>query len=391
MAPQDDFGPWWQMTRTDAQGRYQINPFPPREGMSQHSKSYYLNVFPPDNKPMLVHRIAVPISRAKRQHVDVSLDQGHVILGRVTDDDDQPVEGARVQYRPQSPGHERAYMTAPTEASQLQVAITREDGSYELAVPTGDGELLVLGPTLDFIPTETRRGHYRLYADATAHLSIAPEVTTQTQNFRLRRGITLTGRATDESGAPIESFELISARCLDSGYQPEHSRQCSNGYFELHGCDPNLTYQVSLLDQDHRRGAAVELSAKHAVVPAEVQLQAFGSAAIKFETREGQPANARAMLSLVLQDGAPHRFYLNVKEGTTPLEGLFRHYGGDRSTDEQGHLRFDELIPGAEYMVRWQPDVDGMRSPEPWPHVHFRVKPGENVDLGTKVAAKSGF
>jgi|GEM_PF-3043312 len=391
MAPQGDFGPLWQMTRTDAKGRYRINPFPPGSGMGlSQTKSYYLNVFPPNGEPLLVSRIAVPLSRAKSQEVDISLKSATVVVGRVLDEANRPLEGARIQYRPKKPGHDRTYMTAPTEASQVQVAITKEDGTYELGVPPGEGELLVLGPTLDFIPTETRRGVYRLYPDAAASLDVSAKTSVQTQDFQLKRGITLKARVTDSGGKPIESFELMSALCLASGYQPESSERCGNGYFELHGCDPKRTYKATILDKENQRGAALELSAVHANEPADIRLQPFGSAAIAFEDPAGQPTNARAMLSIVLHDGAPHRYYINVK-GERPLEGSFLHFGGTRTPDKKGRLLLDDLIPGADYMVRWQPDGDGLQSADPWPHVHFSVKPGESLKLGRKVATKSEF
>jgi len=392
MAPQGDFGAFWQMTRTDDKGRYRINPFPPGNDMGLgRAKSYFLNVFPPNGEPLLVSRLAIPLSRGKSQQVDIALKQGTLVIGRVLDEANRPVEGARVQYRPKNPGHERTYMTAPTEASQVQVAITKEDGSYELGVPPGKGELLVLGPTLDFIPVETRRGVYRLYANATVSLNVSPETNVQTHDFQLQRGITLKARVTDGEGKPIDSFELISSQCLASGYQPELSEHCRDGYFELHGCDPERSYKVTILDKTNKRGAALELSAGHAEEPANIQLQPFGSAAITFEDDEGQPTKTKALLSVVLQDGAPHRFYLNAKKGTAPPEGLFQHFGGERTADEKGQLLFRDLVPGADYIVRWRPGIEGMRSPKPWPNVRFTVKTGENTDLGTKVAAHSDF
>ena len=391
IAPQGDFGSLWQMTRTDAEGRYSVNPFPPSDDMGLgRAKSYYLNVFPPNGEPLLVSRIAVPLSRAKSQEVDVALQQGVVVTGRVLDEANRPIEGARVQYRPKKPDHSRTYMTAPTEASQVQVAITNEDGGYELGVPAGKGELLVLGPTLDFIPVETRRGVYRLYPDAKASINVSAQTTVRTQDFQLKRGVTMKARVTDGDGNPIESFELISPLCLASGYQPEISKRCRDGYFELHGCDPDQTHKVTILDKENQRGAAFELSAKHATEAANIQLQPFGSATIAFQDDDGQPTNAYASLSIVLRDGAPHRYYLNVK-GKRPAEGAFFHFGGSRTPDKLGRMQLDELIPGADYMVRWQPDGDGLRSADPWPHVRFSVKPGENLDLGTKVAAQKDF
>ena len=91
-----------------------------------------------------------------------------LIRGKVAEEGTgRPVAGASIQFFPAKRAEGRS-----STASDASVT-SKADGSFQLAVPPGKGHLMVVGPTLDYIPREIgggtlygggQPGGHRLYA-----------------------------------------------------------------------------------------------------------------------------------------------------------------------------------------------------------------------------------
>ena len=87
---------------------------------------------------------------AVKKEIDLKLPRGVLIRGKVTEEGTgRPVGGAEHPVLPEE--------TAVTSRVRAIVA-SKEDGSFQVAVPPGKGHLMVLGPTLDYIPREIGSG-----------------------------------------------------------------------------------------------------------------------------------------------------------------------------------------------------------------------------------------
>jgi protocatechuate 3,4-dioxygenase beta subunit len=400
----------WVESRADSSGDFSINPFAlendPNIGKP---KGYLLNVFPPTGERYLVSEITVPPSRAPNQQVDVKLERGILVRGRVTEaQSGMPVAGARVQHI--------ALGSFAAEETGLQTAITAADGAFELPVPPKrpdpgfpipdkPGHLLVLGPTLDYIKVETSQqeldlgrkpGMHRRFADAVVRLDFEPGTTEYPVDIKLRRGVRLKGKVLDPDNKPASEFVLFAGSYLAEGYQFSYSGpgtvlECHDGELELPGCDANKTHVVHLYDRKNGWGATAELSRKHESEPAIVRLQECGSAEARFVDEKGKPlAKFRPEYGCALTDGPPRPLYGNVMDDWALDATLFTKYVIDRKqdvpdpvTNDDGRIVFPNLIPGARHTIYWAPP--GVPNPAPWPHMFFTVRAGERTDLGDTV------
>jgi len=390
--------PRWLEARTDADGRFAINPFAPNEKLLfGRPLTYFLNVFPPPNAPYTVAEVTVPASGAPAQDLKVELRRGVLVRGRVIEaGSGEPVAGARVQYIDRGGDH----FAAAIEPARLNTAVSGPDGRFELPVPPEPAHVLILGPTRDYVPVETsvteiaggKPGGKRLYADAVVALGPGPEGSERTLDVRLRRGVTLRGKVQGPDDKPAESCVLFSNSYRVNGYGaycPIDLLQCADGRFELPGCDPDRTHTAHLLDLGRRLGATVELTKKNATEPATVRLLPCGSARAQLVDTDGKPlAKYRPEFNYLLTEGATRDFYLGNNDyaleavSGTPASLDWEVYGR-AETDDDGRVTFPALVPGARYMFHWPPK--DLADPKPWPRLEFTVGPGEAKDLGKVV------
>jgi hypothetical protein len=387
----------WLQTQTDGDGKFVINPFAPDEkAMFGRDLNYFLNVFPPAGARYTVAEVTVPASSAPAQEVRVELRRGVLVRGRVTEaGSGQPVAGARVQYNDRAGEH----IAGGIPPSRLNTVLSAADGRFELPVPPVPGHLLVLGPTPDYVPVEAsgqelergKPGTKRLYADAIMRLEGRPDGSEQTVDIRLRRGVTLLGRVLGTDDKPAESCVLFSRSYRVSGYTLYDGPDllaCTDGRFEMPGCDPDRTHTASLFDSARRQGATVELTKQNATEPATVRLRPCGTARARLVDAGGKPlVKYRPQFTYLLTEGAPSRFYLNAGANEYPLEAdqcyvseLGWDLFGGVETDADGRITFPALVPGAKYRIHWPPK--DLTDPKPWPCVDFTVGPDEAKDLG---------
>ena len=87
---------------------------------------------------------------AVKKEIDIKLRRGVAIKGKVTEvGSHRPVGGASIHFF-QTSGNGRL--------EKLPDVASKEDGTFQAALPPGEGHALVLGPTLDYIPKETSGG-----------------------------------------------------------------------------------------------------------------------------------------------------------------------------------------------------------------------------------------
>ncbi len=374
----------------DNQGRFTISPY---------SGDYFrMRVFPPDGQPYLARELEFAWTKGSvMKELDVTLPRGVLIHGTVTEDGTgSPVEGASVQFFPVKPPGDIIH---GFEA----IVVSKADGSFDVAVPSGKGHLMILGPTLEYVPQEISGG--KLYASGQpggirlyAHDIIAYEFKNGESSLKvsatLRPGKTLKGRIVGPAGEPVPDAVILDRQQLDPlnlTWLTHHYISAHAGRFEVHGFDSEKPSPVYFLDAEHQWGAAVEFSGKQAAEELTVRLEPCGQAKARFVGPDGKPV-AKLELGpyarLVITPGPSNSGYFD--RGLEPAADETymgsvdpKHYvrPHDPVTDADGRITLPDLIPGAHYrIVDWS--TVNVQNKGVQLRKDFTVKPGETVDLG---------
>ncbi len=294
-----------------------------------------------------------------------------LIRGKVTEQGTgRPVAGASVQFFP-------AKMSGHDVTGSDAVVACKDDSSFQVAVPPGKGYLMVVGPTLEYIPQEIgggklygggRPGGQRFYA----HDIIAYEVKAgegpREFNATLTAGKTLRGRVLGPAGEMVDDAVILSRQQLEPlnlRWQPANFIHAHDGRFELTGFNPEKATPVYFLDTDHRWGAAIELSGKQAGQELTIRLQPCGQARARFIGPDSKPVaklNVWIYFQILMTPGTSTIGFADRGESLA-ADGAFlpnvdpKHYSGDRQvgeprgpvTDSEGRVTLPALIPGAPH------------------------------------------
>jgi RNA polymerase sigma factor (sigma-70 family) len=381
--------------RADDQGRFKISPY---------SGDYFrMRVFPPEGQPYLARELEFAWTKgAVKKDVDLTLPRGVLVHGKVTErGTGRPVAGASVQFVPIKP---------PPDIIDGFEAIVRskDDGSFQVAVPPGKGHLMIVGPTLDFIPQQLaggklyasgQPGGWRFYAhDIIAYDCKAGE-SSLTISSTLNLGKTLRGRVAGPSGEEVQHAVILNRQQLDPvnlTWLTRHHNQADHGRFELHGFDPDEKSPAYFLDAAHRWGAAVEFSGKQAGEELTVRLEPCGQARARFVGPDGKPVvklDMELYFKLIMTPGPAQTGSVDrgsqLAADETWVAGVDpKHYQPPHGpvTDSEGRITLPDLIPGAPYrIVDWSlaNDPKGLQIRK-----DFTVKPGETRDLGDILVEK---
>jgi RNA polymerase sigma factor (sigma-70 family) len=375
---------WVDGVQTDEDGRFLLR----YAGRSATT----LMVYAPEGEPYLnvYHRVEWP-KGAVKQEVTVTLPRGVLVRGKVTEaGSSKPVAGAGIQFKPRDDGD-------PQRPKNLlggwYEEITRQDGSFSMAVLAEPGHLLIRGPTSDYIHEEIgsnviylgQPGGRRLYPDAIVKLDVPAKGEPKEVAVTLRRGAAVRGKLLGPDGKPVAKA-LIMHRLhvgIDLGWNfPVEVR---DGVFEVRGLDPDKSVPVYFLDAEHQCGAVVQLSGKHAGETVTVKLAPCGKATARYVDAKGQPlANYSPSPEIIITPGAAGRVIVPGKgellADSGSLTNLDRHNYWDRvKTDAKGRVTFPALIPGATYRV------DGFKDDYFVPHKEFTAESGKTIDLGDVV------
>ena len=212
----------------------------------------------------------------------------------------QPVAGGWVVYHQTRRGNSRPLRLPSIEA------VSGPDGTFTLVVPYGPGNLLVQGPTADYLHVATSnvemgvgpRPSFHLYPDAHAVLDIKDGEAPRPIDLRLRRGVTVTGRVVAPDGRPVAEAFAIGRSYVPYGERAYNMSvgngdppriEVKDGRFEIPGCDPNKPVAFYFLDRKDRLGATVEISGQSAARgPVTVRLRPTASARFALKRGDGK-------------------------------------------------------------------------------------------------------
>jgi hypothetical protein len=387
----------------DAEGRFRV--FADLRRLDR----FTLQAHPPDGAPYLMAgRQGEWPKGAVEQSVDVALHRGAVVHGKITEEGSgRPIAGAVVRFA--------CYDYAAGQTVDLSVpAATGPDGSYRVIAPPGPGNLVVQGPSDDYVLREfgaeggyflARPGRRRFYAQAFRAMDLKPDEPDQEVDLTVRRGAAVHVRAIGPDGPPVRDAWVYSRVVLQSlpagGWKEWYVRydngrgHAHDGRFVLHGLAPDVEVPAFFLDPERKLGAMAQFSAKAAANgPVTVRLEPCGAARARLVTSDGEPLDrypAERLVSMVVTPGPP-RSGRAAKQGPLFAEEAVVelldsvNYTSDFQSDAQGRVTFPVLIPGAPYRIVDRTPVGDANDPAI--RKEFTVKPGETLDLGDILIAK---
>jgi RNA polymerase sigma factor (sigma-70 family) len=371
--------------RTDADGRFRAN--------AATVERFGVLAYPPEHQPYLIAATEVVWQKGQvKKQLEITLSRGVVIRGKVTEQGTgRPLPGSSIMFVPVNG-------PAGIESKWDSIVPSGNDGGFRIVVPPGNGHLLVFGPTGDYVHEvigrrelmEGTSGGERWYAHEIIPYKLQAGAAPQPINAELCPGKIVRGRVVDTDGQPVVDAEIITRLHIEpvnpywvGGWSYQH--RVHDGYFELHGLDPEKSVVVYFLDAEHERGAAVELSGKQSDKELTVKLEPCGQARARFLGRDGKPLSGYfPNLELVITPGPPaFRRDESDPPGLSDDQALAaaidrKHYGRPNRpvTNVDGRVVFPALIPGALYRIYVQ-GSDGRPSRK-----DFTVKPGESLELG---------
>jgi hypothetical protein len=383
--------------RADDQGRFQVNPFP--------ADHFRVRASPLGGQPYLLSSVEFAWNKgAVKKEIDVKLPRGVVIKGKVAEEGtSRPVGGASIRVFPRKRGER-----VPDVAS-------KEDGSFQATVPPGEGSMLVLGPTLNYIRDEIgsgmlyglgRPGGSRFYPhDIIAYQAKAGE-SPHELIATLRPGKTVKGHVVGPEGQTVEHAAILTRLDIEPmnlTWRKMPSLHVRDGRFELQGLDPEKATPVYFLDADHQWGAAIELSGKRAGGEVTVRLRPCGRARARFVGPDGKAVAKLGTLpyiELLMTPGSPQHARGMMERSQLAADATFmvnvdpKHYPDARevgqprgpATDSEGRITLPDLIPGALYRISDYSIVNDPKGLQV--RKDFTVKPGETLDLGDIVIEK---
>jgi len=357
---------------------------------------YSIWAYPPEGQPYLIpeHRFEWTKGAVKTA-MDITLPRGVLIRGKVIEEGTgKPLAGASVQF---SANPRRDDVPSDWQT----IVASKDDGSFQIAVPPGKGHLLVFGPTPNYILEKIglqelwygRPGGWRTYAhDIIAYevkLGDSPRETVAV----LRPGKTVRGRLVASDGQPVQEAAILTSlefAGTHTSWRSTHLLRAREGRFELHRLDPERPAPVIFFDADHERGATISLSGNQAGENVIVPLRSNGRATVRFVSPDGKPVAGFVLgfgFQIIVTPGPPNLTRKKEDQAKRLADAGDmvnidpRHYLKFPAADGEGRVTLPNLIPGALYRIcdRSTQDV-----PNKGVQVRkdFTVKPGELLDLG---------
>jgi len=373
--------------RSDDQGRFTIN-FTPR-------KQFQIEAIPPEGQPYLIHKEDFKGTKEMVKMVkDVKLPRGVLIRGKVLEEKTgRPLADASVQFYPMG-NHDDGLVLG----SQAVVA-SKDDGSFQIAVPPGKGHLFIYGPTYGYILESIgsrmvyngQPGGSRYHAHRIIPYEVKASDPPRELTVALRPGKTIKGRLIGPEGQTVEKAEIITTlfcQYFHLKWRGDLTIHARDGSFVLHGLDLDKTARVSILDADHEWGTTVELSGKQAGEDMTIRLQPCGQAKARFVSPDGKPVvKISPHLEILGTPGPPEWTKDKKQQAMLAADAAYmanldrKHYWKGPLTNADGRITLPDLIPGALYRIS---DHSIINDTDKGVQVRkdFTVKPGETLDLG---------
>jgi RNA polymerase sigma factor (sigma-70 family) len=397
---------------TDARGRYRLNAYA--------GDTIELRYQVPSDRPYLSDALRLPWPKgAVVKTVNIPLERGALLRGKVVEKGSgKGVGQAHLAYRPLREDG-RTWRIGPFPLYWQAPLRTEPDGSFQVVVPAIPGHLVCALSGKDFIrnvigSTELETGKpggQRYYVHAMVRLDPRVQKGPQEVTVAVRRGVTLSGQAVGPDGKPVRALLFAPGELVNpdtnlqffnvivpsqpSGGNIPTLMMLASGRFELHGCDPDRTYRVFLMNVPNdlrfaeggmlrgrlattnmrlplgmvsmqllrnlmvegkdRLGAVVDISARKAGgKPLTVQLGPCSQAEVRFVNKQGKPMQPQTWLELVVapaQGEGEATLAPEVAVLAAPTH-YFAQNERPMGPDRQGRLKLPALIPGATYRVR---------------------------------------
>src|SRR4029077_7210053 len=123
----------------------------------------------------------------------------------------------------------------------------------------------------------------------------------------LRPGVTIKGRVEGPDGQTITDGRIpppLRVEPFNPFWRGDYQVPVRDGRFELHGLAPDASTHIHVLDPEHRWGAPVEVSGRHAGQDLAIRLQSCGQAKGRFVGPDGKPlTKAEAIYEFVAAPG----------------------------------------------------------------------------------------
>lgn len=383
-----DMRPEWYSAVTDSAGRYRLN--------TVQGKLYTIYTYPPSGVPYLFLSSKHTATDGVKQEINLALHRGIMVEGKVTESPSgRPVAGAKVEYRPGRRGNPYYREDAVARFVSFEPNVTSgPDGTFRIAVLPGKGNLLVKGPTTDYLHAEvTDRelesgppGGERSRPDGRVALDLKPDVRTHAVDVTLRRGRTVVGTVVGPDGQLVAKGVVFSTMITNqaSFEYSQNTRTFHKGRFTLPGCDPDREVAVYFLDAEHQLGAVVNISGRQAEAPLTVKLEPCGSATVRYVDSQGRPyrkdrSRLLAFAEVTLSPGPDSASMITaddpVRAEAMIVDNLDRERYRSLEPDGDGKVTYPTLIPGTALRLVVA-DRNWVVKKE------FQVKPGEALNLG---------
>ncbi len=406
--------------QADANGHFRIVPYsgkvleitayPPQGEPYLTVRKTYKLTFPAKSKEEPISRIyedaiALPEGTTAPK-VEMALPRGVLVLGKIIETSSgKPVAYACIQYEDR---HKNPYMREEIVTDGNALVVSKEDGSFQIAVPPGPGILFIQSPGNDYIYQtignwelfDTPAWGRRLYVNAYVPLDLKPDAEPADLKVSIRRGVAVKGRLVGPDDRPADEVLILSRVFItpyDTEFRTASKIVARGGQFELHGLDPEKSVPVYFLDSKNELGATMDISGKSAEAqPLVVRLSPCGKAVARFVDPDGKPlVKYKPDLQIIVTPGPSsvkigdliqHKKPIDKKEPVSDYDFVANfdreHYWNKPVTDEQGRCTFPSLIPGATYRL-FTLDKSGSLIDK-----DFTVKAGETSDLGDIVFKK---
>jgi RNA polymerase sigma factor (sigma-70 family) len=367
---------FWFTLRADRDGRFRVNHY--------RTERYDFRTSDLPGQPYFaINFINLDWPKSERKHfIEIALPRGVVQTGKVIDaGTGKPVAGAQLLYLPKLYNNPRVKDPMHTWTHQIGRAVTRSDGTFQIAVLPGPGHLDVHGPggvnyVTHRLPQHEVFGHERMGGYWTTHEFVTldvpetgrpPEVVA-----RLQPAAAVQGMVVDQAGKPLTGAHMaLVSLAADAHRQGLVSTvEVKDGQFNVTGCDPDDEYAVLFLNPKTHQCGLTTMEGK----PARdrrltVKLMPAGSARARFVDEKGKPAVQYPVIVRLKGVGPLHGRQGLMADQDSPFADAF--------TDAQGRaVMSDNLVPGLRYVLL-QPDLKEVKE--------FEVRPGEKLDLGAIV------
>ena len=374
-------------TKTDSQGRFRLNPYP--------GVRFGIQVYPQEGSPYqtIEMRDLRWTSDERTSAMEIRLPKGTIAEGRVTDEaTGEPIPGVYVQYLADS----RNSNQRPGFIEGWQAMVrTDEDGQFRVSALPGKGTLIVhAGKSAPYVMKSLgsrnirlgKPGGTRYYAHAFEKIQLAQSKSeNQAISIVLEPSMPLLLHVVDSIGNPTAraSYTSVLTGSPQSIFYRGFSEQIIAGVTTIHGLGSGENRRIVVLNEDQMMGATAVLVGGQKTQT--IDLQPVGRAAVRFIDSAGDPIadkQTRAFCNLEFiiaerldldGDKAPKAtyrsdtdFYVNFNRTPQALE---------RETDNDGKVKFANLIPGLKYQIGYTMDGESQTKT-------FTTEPGKTLDLG---------